>query len=159
MTSETKRGNPAENLLPKESMITPEKVKARVMEFFKGIDLDKDNVVSQGLLTIKTAVHGSTDGARNIESVAIVNGFWVATIEHQFDSEHAIKTDYTLIGEKPFGHKISIILSENNQNKDLSYLIIDDDQLGITSSPGILGMFERNELRHIASIFGIKIKE
>ncbi|KKQ31460.1 MAG: hypothetical protein US48_C0048G0002 [Candidatus Levybacteria bacterium GW2011_GWA2_37_36] len=85
-----------------ESVIPPSRIRERVMDFFRGVDLDAEGTTQKGILTIITVFEDRTALGKEYHGTtnhALVNGFEVARYARGHADGILTGTSYSLFGK------------------------------------------------------------
>ena len=147
-----------ENIGPKESIIKPENIRERVMDYFKGVEkLDEPGITKSGEFVVKTTLNKGQAWPRYITSVAYNQGSPVATYERTINdnNERTLQARYALRKQEPEKEYVHIQLFDEDPSKHYSYEPIVADYKSKIFTP--IDEFTIEEQREIATKLSIKI--
>ena len=147
-----------ENIGPIESIIKPENIKERVMDYFKGVEkLDEPGTTKPGDFVVKTTLNKGQAWPRNITSVAYDQGSPVATYERTINdnNKRTLQARYALRKQEPKKEYIHIQYLIEDPSIRYSHESIVADYKSKICTP--IDEFSVEEQKEIATKLGIKI--
>lgn len=146
----------------RKELITPDAIKGRVMEFFQGVDLNKDGTskTSHGAITVKSGRYPRSEERFHEASV---NGFMAAQYAHLMPDAKLEPLDegkdrqvakYSLHGDT-FNGKVSVTVTEYEIKPAEIQIAIPGNAMNMNEKRGSIDRFNDSDKKIVAELLGI----